>query len=57
MEFINLERLKIRKKKKLIRKRTRSFIGFQPPSVYKSRILNGPINKLYLSFDVAVFSG
>ena len=33
-------------KKKLVRKRTLSAV--QPPSVYKSHILNGPINKLYI---------
>ena len=38
------------RKKKLVRKRTRFFISdVQPPSVYKSHILNGPINKLYIS--------
>ena len=36
-------------KKKLVRKRTRFFSDVQPPSVYKSHILNWPINKLYLS--------
>ena len=34
-------------KKKLVRKCTRFFIGVQPSSVYKSHIINGPINKLY----------
>ena len=34
-------------KKKLVRKRTRFFIG----SVYKSHILNGPINKLFTSLS------
>ena len=35
-------------KKKLVRKRTRFFVGCSTSSVYKSHILNGPIlNKLY----------
>ena len=49
MGFINLGRLNIRKKK-LVRKRTRFISDVQPPSVYKSHILNGPINKLYIFF-------
>ena len=36
-------------KKKLVRKRIVSLSDVQPPSVYKSHILNGPINKLYVS--------
>ena len=35
-------------KKKLVRKRTRFFIGYSTSLGYKSHILNGPINKLYL---------
>ena len=34
-------------KKKLVRKCTRSFMGFQTPSVYNSHIINGPMNKLF----------
>ena len=35
-------------KKKLVRKPLGSLSDVQPPSVYKSHILNGPINKLYI---------
>ena len=36
-----------------MRKRPR-LSDIQSPSIYKSYILNWPINKLYLSYDVAV---
>ena len=38
-------------KKKLVRTRTR-LSDVQPPSVYKSHILNGPINKLYITLTL-----
>ena len=53
MGFINLGRLNIRKRNSCASALV-SLSDIQPPSVYKSHILNGPINKLYLSCDVAV---
>ena len=47
MRFINLGRLNIRKRN-LCTSTLVSLSDVQPPSVYKSHILNGPINKLYL---------
>ena len=48
MGFINLGRLNIRKRNSCASALV-SLSDVQPPSVYKSHILNGPINKLYLS--------
>ena len=48
-----LGRLNIRKRN-LCASALVSLSDVQPPSVYKSHILNGPINKLYLSHDVVV---
>ena len=39
-------------KKKLVRKRTRLFLGCSTCLVLKSHILNGPINKLYIQRDI-----
>ena len=47
MGFINLERLNIRKRNSCA-STLLSLSDVQPPSVYKSHILNGPINKLYI---------
>ena len=47
MGFINLGRLNIRKRNSYASALV-SLSDLQPPSVYKSHILNGPINKLYL---------
>ena len=47
MGFINLERLNIRKRNSCTSALV-SLSDVQPPSVYKSHILNRPINKLYL---------
>ena len=49
MGFINLERLNIRKGN-LCASALVSLLDAQPPSVYKSHILNEPINKLYIIF-------
>ena len=46
MGFINLGRLNIRKRNSCASALV-SLSDVQPPSVYKSHILNGPINKLY----------
>ena len=46
MEFINLERLNIQKRNSCASALALSDV--QPLSVYKSHILNGPMNKLYL---------
>ena len=48
MGFINLGRLNIRKRN-LCASALISLSDFQPPSVYKSHILNGPVNKFYIS--------
>ena len=48
MGFINLGRLNIRKRSALV-----YLSDVQPPSVYKSHIVNGPINKLYLMMLLA----
>ena len=48
MGFINLGRLNIRKRNSCASALV-SLSDVQPPSVYKSHILNRPINKLYLS--------
>ena len=47
MGFINLGRLNIRKRNSCASALV-SLSDVQPPEVYKSHILNGPINKLYL---------
>ena len=47
MGFINLGRLNIRKRNSCASALV-SLSDVQPPSVYKSHILNGPINKLYI---------
>ena len=47
MGFINLARLNIQKRN-LCASALVSLSDVQPPSVYKSHILNGPINKLYI---------
>ena len=47
MGFINLGRLNIRKRNSCASALV-SLSDVQPPSVYKSNILNGPINKLYI---------
>ena len=47
MGFINLGRLNIRKRN-LCASALVSLSDVQPPEVYKSHILNGPINKLFL---------
>ena len=49
MGFINLGRLNIRKRNSCASALV-SLSDVQPPSVYKSHILNGLINKLYLLF-------
>ena len=54
MGFINLGRLNIRYRNECARNALVSLSDVQSPEVYKSHILNGPINKLYLSYDVAV---
>ena len=46
MGFINLGRLNIRNRNSCASALV-SLSDVQPPSVYKSHILNGPINKLY----------
>ena len=51
MGFINLGRLNIRKRNSCASALV-SLSDVQPPSVYKSHILNAPINKLYLSQEV-----
>ena len=48
MGFINLGKLNIRKRNSCARELV-SLSDVQPSSVYKSHILNGPINKLYIS--------
>ena len=53
MGFINLGRLNIRKRNSCASALV-SLSDVRPPSVYKSHILNGPINKLYLSYDIAI---
>ena len=50
MGFINLGRLNIRKRNSCASALI-SLSDVQPPSVYKSHILNGLINKLYVSLD------
>ena len=47
MGFINLWRLIIRKRNSCASALV-SLSDVHPPSVYKSHILNGPINKLYV---------
>ena len=47
MGFINLGRLNIRKRNSCASALV-SLSDVQPPSVYKSHILNGPINNLYI---------
>ena len=47
MGFINLGRLNIRKRNSCASALV-SLSDVHPPSVYKSHILNGPINKLYI---------
>ena len=47
MGFINLGRLNIRKRNSCASALV-SLSDVQLPSVYKSHILNGPINKLYI---------
>ena len=49
MGFINLGRLNIRKRNSCASALI-SLSDVQPPSVYKSHILNGPINKLIYIF-------
>ena len=53
MGFINLERLNIRNKTCEL-EHSFFLLDVQPPEVYKSHILNGPINELYLFFDISV---
>ena len=48
MGFINRGRLNIRKRNSCASARV-SLSDVQPPSVYKSHILNGPIKKLYIT--------
>ena len=52
MGFINLGRLNIRKRNSCASALV-SLSDVQPPSVYKSHILNGPINKLYILYKSA----
>ena len=56
MGFINLGRLNIRKRNSCASALV-SLSDVQPPSVYKSHILNGPINKLYIFSFVPFFIG
>ena len=51
MGFINLGRLNIRKRNACASAHV-SLSDVQPPSVYKSHILNGPINKLYIFIEL-----
>ena len=55
MGFINLGRLNIRKRNSCASALV-SLSDVQPPSVYKSHILNGPINKLYETYKRKVDS-
>ena len=48
MGFINLRRLNSRKRNSCAGALV-SLSDVQPPSIYKSNILNGPINKLYIT--------
>ena len=49
MGFINLGRLNVGKRNSCASARV-SLSDVQPPSVYKSHILNGPINNLYVLY-------
>ena len=53
MGFINLGRLNIRKRNSCASGLV-SLSDVQPPSVYKSHISNGPINKLYIEVSIKV---
>ena len=53
MGFINLGRLNIRKRNSCASALV-SLSDVQPPSVYKSHILNGPSNKLYLKWVIMI---
>ena len=53
MGFINRGRLNIRKRNSCASALI-SLSDVQPPSVYKSHILNGPINKLYVFYLAAI---
>ena len=55
MGFINLGKLNIRKRNSCASALV-SLSDIQPPSVYKSHILNRPINKLYI-LDIYISPG
>ena len=55
MGFINLGRLNIRKRNSCASALV-SLSDVQPPSVCKSYILDGPINKLYILADCLMYN-
>ena len=55
MGFINLGRLNIRKRNSCANALV-SLSDVQPPSVYNSHILNGPINKLYIKIPFYIMN-